>query len=163
MQREDRTYLLCTGAMDSQYCTIFTLIHLLSNTHYCLFLCLAYLLAFNFILQGGLVGAEEFCVFVFFYFFSENIHCYLETTTNSQGREPRVTSLYSVPGISEKALISYQHKLVGREAWARGALNVGWELHSSQGIFPWPHLSSYYSPRNQPWVLLSPLLQRGGN
>ena len=35
-------------------------------------------------------------------FFNGKVHCYLETTANSQGRGPRVTSLHRVPGINEQ-------------------------------------------------------------
>ena len=95
----------CTGA------PTLNAVHLLPNTHCSLlFLCFICLLVFNFILPSGLVGAGE-CPFL-----SEKVHYYLETTTNSQGREPRVTSLQSVTGINEKCLISYQNGLGGKRS-----------------------------------------------
>lgn len=99
--------------------------HLKTSTahHCCLFFLVLFacLLAFNFILQGGLGGAGE-CLFIF----NGKVHCYLETTTNSQGREPRVTSLQRVPGISEQVLISYQNGL----GWKR---NTGWRCSECRG------------------------------
>lgn len=100
-----RTCLPCTGTLT------LNAVHPLPNTHCSLlFLCLICLLVFNFILPVGLVGAGECPLF------NEKVHYYLETTTNSQGRESRVTSLQSVTGISEDSLINYQNGLGGKRS-----------------------------------------------
>lgn len=124
VQSGDGIYPQCTGAPDSDHCNIFTLMHLLLNIH-CLFFLPCLFACFQFYPAGWFDGSRELSLFL-----HEKVHCPLESTTNSQGRQPRVTSLQSVPEIKEQVLMSYQRGLVGRQVQARGALNVGRELHS---------------------------------